>query len=349
MSENKGPNFGQNDTPFGSNPNPQNLHEIKNNMKIPVFPIVLLVIGLLVAFVINACIYTVAEDELAVIKVFNETKKIVVDKDNQMVDAVNKSSERYKNVEVVKDKGLFFKIPFIATVDIYSSKLITYISNKAQVTSSDGQKLEVRLFAQWEIVHPGLFETYYGNTNKANTKIDESLYADIIALINGFDRTTFLNDKDAVYAALETTREVYNDKFKNSGIHIQDLDIYRVGFTEDVYQSEYAKMTSERNVIAAGHKAEGEKLYAETISNVNVEAATIEAAAIEEAAQIKGEADATAVQIYADAFSVDPQFYEFWRMIQAYQNSIDENTTIYLDKNNDFLKFFSNVDFNTED
>jgi len=338
MSDNQTPNFGQNNgAPFKDNVKP-----IRPAKKVPIFRIILGIILILVIAMANSFIFVVEEDELAVVKVFNETKRVIVDTTNADAQIINDLDNKFKNVEVVNEKGLFFKIPFVTTVDKYSSKLLTYVSNTGQVTTRDKVKFEVELYAQWEITHPGLFENNYGTILRTNSRIDETLYADIIALINNLESDEFLTDKEVLYSALEEKRNAYNEKMKGTGIKITDLEIYRIGVPTSNYASVYNKMNAERNAVAAGFRADGQKIYAETISSVDLEAASIEAAAIEEAARIKGEADAEAVQIYADAFSKDPEFYEFWRMLEAYDQALDANTTIYLDKNNPFLQYFSN-------
>ncbi len=337
MTDNKTPNFGQNNgAPFTDNVKP-----IRPTKKIPVFRIILGALLVLLLVTANMFIYTVEQDEMAVVKIFNDTKEVIVDTNNQDAVEINKLDPRFRNVEVVNKKGLFFKIPFITEVDKYTSKLLTYVSNTGQVTTRDKVKFEVELYAQWEITHPGLFATNYKTTQKANSRIDETLYADIIALINNLDSDEFLTDKEVLYTALEEKMHSYNEKIKNTGIVIRDLEIYRVGVPASNYASVFNKMNAERNAVAAGYRADGQKIYAETISSVNLEAASIEAKAIEEAARVKGEADAEAVQIYANAFNKDPEFYEFWRMLEAYDKALDESTTIYIDRNNPFLKYFS--------
>lgn len=338
MDNNNTPNFGQNNgTPFKDNVKP-----MRPQKKIPIFRIALGLIIILVLAMANMFIFVVEEDELAVVKVFNETKRVIVDTQNTKAAEINDLDPKFRNAEVVNSKGIFFKIPFVTDVEKYSSKLLTYVSNTGQVTTRDKVKFEVELYAQWEITHPGLFENNYESILRTNSRIDETLYADIIALINNLDSDQFLTDKEVLYEALEEKKDAYNKRIEGTGIIIQDLEIYRVGFPASNYASVYNKMNAERNAVAAGFRADGQKIYAETISSVDLEAASIEAAAIEEAAKIRGEADAQAVQIYADAFSKDPEFYEFWRMLEAYDKALDENTTIYLDKNNPFLQYFSN-------
>lgn len=333
MNNNQTPNFGQE----GSS----NVRPMRPEVKIPKGLIAIGVVIVLALLVINLCTFTVAEDEVAVVKIFSETKKVIVNRDNNLASEINDLDVRFKDAEVIQDQGLFFKIPFITTVEKHSSKLLTYKSNAGPVTTRDRVKFEVQLYAQWRITHPGLYETNYGNADNANSKIDETLYADIIGLINNLESEIFLTDKEELYNQLIAIKDVYNARVQETGIEIQDLEIFRVSVPKNNFTSVFNKMNAERNAVAAGFKADGEKTYFETKSGVDLEVAEIDAEAIITAAQIRGDADAQVVKIYADAFSKDPEFYEFWRTLQAYENSIDENTTIYLDKNNPFLKYFS--------
>lgn len=337
MNNNQTPNFGQE----GSSFNRDNVRPMRPQVKLPKGLIIFGALIVLVLVGLMTCTFTVAEDEVAVVKIFSETKKVIVNRDNNLALEINDLDVRFKDAEVIQDQGLFFKIPFITTVEKHSSKLLTYKSNSGSVTTRDRVKFEVQLFAQWRITHPGLYETNYGNEENTNSKIDETLYADIIGLINNLESDVFLTDKEVLYQQLEEKRNIYNDRIKNTGIEIQDLEIFRVSVPKSNFSSVFNKMNAERNAVAAGFKADGQKTYSETVSDVDLKVAEIDAAAIETAAQINGEADALAVEIYANAFSKDPEFYEFWRTLQAYENSIDENTTIYLDKNNPFLKYFS--------
>jgi len=342
MNTNQTPNFGQE--------NSSNVRPIRPQVKIPKGLILFLALILIGIFVASTCTYVVYEDEVAVVKMFGETKKIIVNRDNTLAEEINDLDPRFKDVEVIRDQGLFFKIPFITQVETHSSKLLTYKSSpNGSVTTRDRVKFEVQLYAQWRITHPGLYETNYGNELNASSKIDETLYADIIGLINNLESDVFLTDKETLYSELEAKRVAYNERMKSTGIEVQDLEIFRVSVPRSNYSSVYDKMNAERNAVAAGFRADGEKTYSETVSSVNLEVAEIEAKAIITAAEIRGQADAEVVKIYADAFSKDPEFYEFWRTLRAYEKSIDENTTIYIDKNNPFLKYFSGSMFEPEE
>jgi membrane protease subunit HflC len=286
-------------------------------------------------------IYVVAEDEVATVKRFGEITAVVVDKDNTLADAQNQLTSSFSDVKVIKDKGLFFKIPFITEVEKDTSKLITYISNSANINTKDKIKYQIEIFAQWEITHPGLFRTSLGTTGKANRIIDEIGYASVIAKINSLTSAEFMTDKERLYEVLENAKQELNEDLQFKGIALRDIEVYRTILPPSNIESTYNKMIAEREAIAEQKRAEGFELYQNTVSDTDKSVAEIIAESIETSEIILGEADATALEVYANAFSVDPEFYEYWRSLQAYENAFDANTVIYLDGENDFLKYFS--------
>lgn len=317
---------------------PRSKHKVVNPIK--------LVIGVFVIFIalfiISDCFYIVREDEVAVVKEFGEIKRIVVDATNKEAEVQNKIDPKYKNVIVDTQKGLKFKTPFITDIDIYTSKLLTYVSNKANINTQDKIRYDINMYAQWRITHPGIFRTSLGSINKANTKIDEVVYAVVNDRINRLNSTAFLADKFALQDVLNDILEEQNRRLAADGIALVDIDIYRTILPEGNISSTHEKMINEREAIAQQIRAEGQEFYDNTVADTDKKVAEIKSSAIEESESIKGNADALALEIYANGFSRDPEFYAFWRTLKAYENSIDEDTVIYLDKNNSFLKYFSN-------
>jgi len=333
---------------FNNGPNKQNFEDmnaktqkvkkslLKNTRS---FVIILVILLLLVSA--NSFIYTVAEDEVAVVSILGDIQKVIVDKDNEIAIEQNKIDSRFSEVEIIQDKGLFFKIPYITTVNKMSSKLITYISNSANIVTQDKIKYQVALYAQWEISHPGLFKTSLGTINQANAIIDEVVYAVIIEKINSLRSDTFLTDKDTVIAELDKSQEELNIQLAEKGIVLRDIEIYQTILPDANIKSTHQKMIAERQAVAQKTRSEGKELYRTTVAETDREVKEIESSAIEEAEGIKGSADAEALEIYANAYSKDPGFYEFYQTLESYKESFDENTTIFLDKNNPYLKYFN--------
>ena len=315
--------------------------EIKNKAVKSAKNLVFLLVIIILLLSVKSFIYIVAENEVAVVSVLGDIKKVIVDKDNTLAIEQNKIDSRFSNVEIVNEKGLFFKIPFITTVNKNTSKLITYKSNSANIVTQDKIKYKVALYAQWEISHPGLFKTSLGTISKANAVIDEVVYAVIIEKINTLSSDTFLTDKNRVMDELEKSKLQLNTELAAKGIVLRDIEIYRTILPDSNIESTHQKMVAERQAVAQKTRSEGKELYRTTVARTDREVKEIESAAIEEAEMIRGSADAEALEIYANAYSADPEFYEFYKSLESYKTSFDENTTIYLDKNNPYLKYFN--------
>lgn len=299
--------------------------------------------ALIILFVLvgaSSFFYIVAEDEVATVKQLGEIKKVIVDVNNETAAGQSQLDPKFADIEIVKDKGLFFKIPFITQVEKDTSKLITYISNSAQINTKDKIKYQISMFAQWEISHPGLYRSSLGNIQRANANIDEVAYAVVIEKVNSLTSKEFLTDKEALYSALDMALEELNKKMAPKGIELKDIEVYRTILPDSNIESTYKKMVAERQAIAQQKRSEGQELYQNTVADTDRKVAETIAESIETSEKIIGEADAIALEIYADAFSKDPSFYEYWRTLKSYEKTIDKDTVIYMDKNNDYLKFF---------
>ncbi|AOY76546.1 protease modulator HflC [Clostridium formicaceticum] len=304
------------------------------------FTIVLLIFGFIILF--NLCTFTVDESTTVVVKTLGNMNKVIVSKDNTAVDIQNTLKPDFKNLEIIKDKGLFFKIPFFQEINAYTSKLITYESTEELVTTGDKRQYMVKFFAQYKVTHPGLFEISMGSFSKANSTLDNLIYPVIITKINKLQSEDFLTNKERLYKELEESKKELNEKIAQYGMEVDDIEIHRTLLPPANVASTYDKMIKERQAIAQQIRSEGDEEYDKVVAGTDREKKEIIGAAIEESEGIRGEADAEALKIYAEAFSKDPEFYEFLRTLKTYENSIDSDTTIYLDKNNEILRIFSN-------
>ncbi|MBB6217858.1 membrane protease subunit HflC [Anaerosolibacter carboniphilus] len=300
---------------------------------------VLVVFGLIIIF--NLCTFTVDESTTVVVKTLGNMNKVIVSKDNAAVDIQNALKPDFKDLEIVKDKGLFFKIPFLQDINPYTSKLITYESTEELVTTGDKRQYMVKFFAQYKVTHPGLFEVSMGGFSKANATLDNLIYPVIIKKINKLPSEEFLTNKERLYKELEESKEELNEKIALYGIEVDDIEIHRTLLPPANIASTYDKMIKERQAIAQQIRSEGDEEYNKVVAATDREKKDLIGAAIEESERVRGEADAEALKIYSEAFSKDPEFYEFLRTLKTYENSIDSDTTIYLDKNNEILRIFS--------
>ncbi len=308
------------------------------NKKAFILPIIIV----LVIMLLNNSVYVVREDEVAVVRVLGDIQKVVlaeVDKETAIMQS--DLDPQFKGVAIDTTKGLKFMVPFITTVEKNSEKLNTYVSNTAKINTKDKIKYDIDIYAQWRITHPGMFNASLGSLTRANSKIDEVVYAVVIDRINQLTSNNFLNNKESLDTILSDARSDLNANLASQGIKIIDIDVYRTVIPESNIESTYKKMIAERQAIAQQIRAEGLELYNNTVADTDKQVAEIVASAIEESETIRGQADAEALAIYAESFSKDPEFYEFWRTLKSYEETIDENTYLFMNKNNKYLKIFS--------
>lgn len=304
------------------------------------------IFGVIVIFalivLVSNCFYIVREDEIATVRELGEIKKVVVDASNTQAMEQSQLDPRFKDVVIDTNKGLKFKVPFITTVDIDTSKLMTYVSNTAKINTKDKIKYEINMYAQWQITHPGIFRSALGSVTRANQKIDEITYSVIIDRINRLNSTDFLTNKVMLDEVLNEAMVLLNQNLASQGIQLADIDVFRTVVPASNIESTYKKMIAEREAIAQQIRSEGLEIYQNTVADTDRNVAQIKSSAIEESEKIKGEADATALEIYANGFSKDPEFYKFWRTMKSYEETIDEDTIMYIDRNNEYMNFFSN-------
>ncbi|AOT72551.1 protease modulator HflC [Geosporobacter ferrireducens] len=319
-----------------------NFSQIPNHFRFDkkALSMVLFLVGLI--FLFNLSTFTVDESTTVVVKTLGNMNKVIVSKDNATVDIQNALRPDFKDLKIVKDKGLFFKMPFIQDINRYTSKLITYESTEELVTTGDKRQYMVKFFAQYKVTHPGLFEVSMGGFSKANSTLDNLIYPVIIKKINKLPSEEFLTNKERLYSELEESKKELNEKIALYGIEVDDIEIHRTLLPPANIASTYDKMIKERQAIAQQIRSEGDEEYDKVVADTDREKKELLGAAIEESEGIRGEADAEALKIYSEAFSKDPGFYEFLRTLKAYENSIDSDTIIYLDKNNELLRIFSN-------
>ena len=118
------------------------------------------------------------------------------------------------------------------------------------------------------------------------------------------------------------------------GIEVVDIQIHRTSLPSANIASTYARMEADRAKEAQALRSEGNEEYSKAVADADLEARQIEADAVSKAGAIRGAADAEAAAIYAKAYAEDPEFYAYWRSLQALKTAIDEDATLVLDQTN---------------
>jgi len=307
---------------------------------------ILFIIAGIILFLLlfNSFTFTVDEREQVIVTQFDKIVRVVVDNKSDPSYDILKQDERYKNIRIDEKKGLCFKLPFIQKTRSYTNKLITYDTDPEEVFTLDKKTIVLDNYAEWKIVNPILFMQNLGNTSLAHQRIDEYIYSRLREEIGRIEASKLVADKDYVTEMLLRVKEFVNSQLEDQGIKVTDVRIKRTEYPEATYQNIFEQMRSERQAVATEYRSEGLKEAQRIRSEAEKEATIIEAQAYEQAQKLRGEGDAEALKIYAEAYNRDPEFYQFWKTLQTYEEVIDEDTTIIISPDSDFAKFIYGKD-----
>lgn len=299
--------------------------------------IVVLVIVFAGIIAFNLLTFRVYMTEHAVVTRFGDIHRAIVADASAMENLTD--NPRFTNLDIVEGNGLFFKIPFIDKIDYYNDRMLTYDVDSREVTTKDKKKVILDNYAQWKIVDPVLFRVTMRTEVAAYVRLEDIIYSQLNQHIGKIDAEVLISDKDQVASMLEDIVRRANAEVKDYGIMIVDVRIKRTDLPQENNANIFNRMRTERERTAMQYRSEGQEEAQKIRSHADREATIIEAQAYAEAEKTRGEGEAEALRIYAEAYNQDPEFYEFYRTLQAYRKALKNNTTLVIDSNSDFAKF----------
>ncbi|HHV60671.1 MAG TPA: protease modulator HflC [Clostridiaceae bacterium] len=305
-----------------------------------VFKVAAIVIGcvILLSILFNLCFFSVDEREQAVVTQFNKIIRIVVGEGDA------KLKEEVKGIDVITGKGIFFKIPFIQKVKYYTDLKLVYDTDAREVTTLDKKQLVLDNYVIWEIDNPALFAAADLNQISAQSRIEDILYSKLNEEIGKVNAHVVIGDKQYVEDMLKRTVVESNEHMQEFGVRVVDIRIKRTDLPQETYNNIFNRMRTERERAARTYRSEGQEEAQKIRSNADKQCTIIEAQAYEQAERIRGEGDAEALAIYAEAYNKDPEFYEFWRTLEAYKKTLSGNTTIVIDSDSPFAKYLFGIE-----
>ena len=269
----------------------------------------------------------------------------------------------------IKTAGLHFKMPFLQEVHYFEKRIMDWDGYPNQIPTKDKKYIWVDTTARWRIYEPLRFLRTVDNELGAQIRLDDIINAATRdAVTNHLLIETIRNsnriidekaerEEDAIIATeipleridvgrRELTRLIL-EKAKSLahqyGIDIIDVRVKRINYVEDVRNTVYDRMIAERKRAAEKYRSEGQGRFAEIQGLVAKELKQISSEAFREAQTIMGHADAEASNIYAQAYSQDPDFYSFLKTIETYEDTIDGHSTIILTTDSDYYKLLKSL------
>lgn len=235
--------------------------------------------------------------------------------------------------------GLKFKIPFIQTVTVFDKRVLDVDPPAEEIILADQKRLVVDTFARYKINDMLQFYKALATERQANTRLNNIINSTLRSILGNATLADVLSEKRG--QLMSALRQQVNAAVTPYGIEIVDIRIGRADLPEQTSQAIYARMRTERQREAAEFRAQGQEQAQEIRSRADKERTVLLAEAEKESQLTRGIGDESSIKIYSGAFRKDPEFYAFYRTMEAYRNSLSsEDTTLILSPDNDFLRYF---------
>jgi membrane protease subunit HflC len=242
------------------------------------------------------------------------------------------------------EPGIHFKIPIIQTVQKFPSRLLKIDDEPQRVFTLERTGMQVDYFVQWRIIDEVSFYTSTGGSQFIAIERLREIVRN--SVVTEFGKRTVQQaisvEREALMRDMLTTAAA---TAKGIGIQLVDFRVKQVEFVDEAKDSVYNRMREERARVAAQTRGEGREQESLTRSTAEKDRTIILADANKQGQIIRGEGDARAAEIYADAYTQDPEFYAFYRSIDAYRNSMGKSgDVLILDPNNEFFRYLNQSD-----
>ena len=236
--------------------------------------------------------------------------------------------------------GLHLKLPIADEVKTTEARVLTVDSDPERYFTLEKKPVIVDSFVKWRVDDVASYYTATGfDDNAARLRIAERVNEGLRNQISRRDMHEVISgERDQLMR--ELTEQLDIDMRREFGIRVLDVRVKRIELPPEVSVSVYDRMNSEREIEAQQHRAAGRQLAIEINADADRQVVVIGANAYREAEELRGDGDAEAARVYAEAFSQDPEFYEFYRSINAYAKVFaDKGDVLVLDPKSDFFKY----------
>jgi len=239
-------------------------------------------------------------------------------------------------VRTVREPGLYVKLPFVQEVLYFDRRILAYDAQPRELLTVDKQQLVVDNYARFRILDPLQFYRTVRNEAGAQSRLDDILYSNVRETLGRHTLREIVSEKRA--ELLEQVTKRSDENARGYGIEVIDVRIKRADLPEKNEQNVFSRMRTERERLAKKFRAEGEEEARKITSGAEKDVLILMAEARRQADILRGEGDALAVKIFADAYGRDPGFYEFVRTLEAYRKTLGEGTTLILSPSSDFFR-----------
>jgi membrane protease subunit HflC len=242
--------------------------------------------------------------------------------------------------DLIGAPGLYFKWPFVDTVVYIDKRILALDSEPQEVLVSDNQRLEVDAYVRYRIADPLLFYQSVFNTRGADAQLSGMLNSALRRTLSEASITDIVRDRrDSLMADI---RDQMVAGAKRFGLEVVDVRIMRANLPAENAEAVFRRMQTERQQRAASYRAQGSQQAQQIKAEADRKVTVILAQAQQQAEQIRGEGDGERNKIFAEAYGADPEFFAFYRSMQAYEKSFaNGRTRALISPKSDFFRYFS--------
>ena len=277
--------------------------------------IILLIIIAAIAATASIALFIVNETQQALVIQFGEPKR------------------------TVDQPGLKFKLPFIQDVIFFEKRVLSFIPDEGEeAILKDQKRLKVDTYARFKIVDPLRFYQSVRNEIEARKQLDTIVDSALREELGLRGLKEILSEQRN--SITKNIRDQVNIKARTLGMEIIDVQIRRADYPEVTSQAIFARMISVRERIAREFRATGEEEAQKIRASAEKQRVVTVADGARQSQEIRGAGDAEAIRIYAESFGQDPEFFSFYRSMEAYKKSFNQDDTMVINPTGDFFKFF---------
>jgi membrane protease subunit HflC len=242
-------------------------------------------------------------------------------------------------VEVARVPGLHLKMPLVDSVLFYDTRLLPLEPPLEQIILGDQKRLEIQMYARYRITDPLLYYQSVRTAEQARSQLTQIISSALRRELGQVKLTALLSEERRAITDVVLNETI--EKAKPLGISVADVRIRRADLPPETSQAIYDRMKSERQREAKELRAQGFEWAQRIQSRADRDRTVILSEAQRQSLTTRGQGDAEAGRIYAQAFGRDPKFFEFYRAMQTYRQALaDANPTLVLTPNSDLLKYF---------
>jgi modulator of FtsH protease HflC len=240
-------------------------------------------------------------------------------------------------VRLVKAPGLHLKVPFLQQLSFFEDRLLDYDAAPAPVITRDKKNLVVDNYAKWQISDPLNFLQTVQHEAGAQARLDDIIYSKVREQLGLHDLVEVIATKRAPIMRAVTASS--HEAASAYGIAVIDVRIKRADLPAENAQAVYGRMRTEREREAKRYRSEGQEEGVKIRAETDKQKTIMLADAYAQEQRIRGEGDALAIRVYAEAFQQDPDFFAFVRTLETYRKSLKGKTTLLLPAQTEFLKY----------